>query len=108
MSEGGPELAIDSRPDSVAFWIHVTPRARRESVGSLHGDALRVSVNAPPVEGKANEACARAIAGALGLPRARVDIDPGARGRRKRVRVEGDPTALAAQLATLARGEGLR
>jgi uncharacterized protein YggU (UPF0235/DUF167 family) len=42
------------------------------------------------------------------LPRARVGIDPGARGRRKRVRVDGDPEALAPQLAALARGEGLR
>jgi len=108
LSEGGSELAIDSRPDGVGFWIHVTPRARRDSVAGLHGDALRVSVKAPPVEGKANEACARAIAGALGLPRARVGIDPGARGRRKRVRVDGDPAALAPQLAALARGEGLR
>jgi len=107
LSEGGSELAIDSQPDGVGFWIHVTPRARRDSVSGLHGDALRVSVKAPPVEGKANEACARAIADAMDLPRSRVSLDPGARGRRKRVRLEGDPELLAERLAKLASGEGL-
>jgi uncharacterized protein (TIGR00251 family) len=84
------------------FWIHVTPRSRRESVGGLHGDALRVAVTAPPIEGQANEACARALARALGVRRAAVRIDPGARGRRKRIQVDGDPEALEARLGGLA------
>jgi uncharacterized protein (TIGR00251 family) len=108
LSGEGSELAIDRRADGLAFWIHVTPRARREDVGRIHGDALRVSVKAPPVEGKANEACARAIARALELPRDRVQIDPGARGRRKRVHISGDPEPLAQRLLALAQLQGLR
>jgi uncharacterized protein (TIGR00251 family) len=108
LSEGGSELAIDSRPDGVGFWIHVTPRARRESVAGLHGDALRVSVKAPPVEGKANEACARAMAEALEVPRSSVQIDPGARGRRKRVDISGEPETLLERLAALAQERRLR
>jgi uncharacterized protein (TIGR00251 family) len=80
----------------------VTPRSRRESVGGLHGDALRVAVTAPPLEGQANEACARALARALGVRRGAVRIDPGARGRRKRIQVDGDPAALEARLGELA------
>jgi hypothetical protein len=43
---------------ALEFWIHVTPRARRQSVRGIHGDALRVVVTATPARGAANEACA--------------------------------------------------
>jgi len=97
-------LARDAaRPaGGVSFWIHVTPRAARERVGGLHGDALRVSVCEPPVEGEANAACVRALARALEVGRAAVDLDPGAKGRRKRVQVAGDPAALEERLRGLA------
>jgi hypothetical protein len=87
----------------VAFWIVVTPRASREQVGGLRGDALRVTVQAPPVEGEANAACVRVLASALDVRRSDVWLDPGARGRRKRVRVRGDAAALGRRLEALAR-----
>jgi uncharacterized protein (TIGR00251 family) len=88
--------------EGLAFWIHVTPRARREAVGGRQGDALRVAVAAPPVGGKANEACVQALAEAFGVKRRDVEIDPGARGRRKRVRMSGETRALEAKLQELA------
>lgn len=102
MSAGGPGLDVRQRAGAVSFWIHVSPRAARAGVGGVHGDALRVAVREPPVEGKANAACVRALAEALGVPRAAVSLDPGAKGRRKRVEVAGEPAALAARLAALA------
>jgi uncharacterized protein (TIGR00251 family) len=100
----GEEHALETSSDSqgVGFWIHVTPRARRTSVGGVFGGALRVAVNAAPVDGAANEACARALAEAFAVKRADIEIDPGARHRRKRVRVAGDPKDLAGRLAALA------
>ena len=89
--------------EGLAFWIHVTPRAQREVVGGLQGDALRVSVTAPPVGGKANAACVQALAEAFGVGRRDVEIHPGARGRRKRVRLSGETRALEEKLQTLAR-----
>ena len=88
----------------VAFWIHVSPRSRRSTVGGVHGDALRVSVSEPPVDGAANEGCARALARALGVRRAAVDLDPASSGRRKRVRINGDSEALEERLLGLASG----
>jgi len=88
--------------DGLAFWIHVTPRARREAVGGRHGDALRVAVKAPPVGGKANAACVEALAEAFGVERRDVEIHTGARGRRKRVRVTGETRALEEKLQKLA------
>ncbi|MDE0886004.1 MAG: DUF167 domain-containing protein [Myxococcota bacterium] len=103
-----PAFRVETGRDWAGFWIHVTPRARSERVGGAHGDALRVAVKAPPVEGKANRACIALLAEALGLPRSAVDLDPGARGRRKRVRARGDPAQLATRLASLAGDAGLR
>jgi hypothetical protein len=86
----------------IAFWIHVTPNAKREEVGSSHGDALRVAVQAPPQGGRANAACVAALAAAFGVKRGAVALDPAARGRRKRVQVSGNQGELAARLAALA------
>ncbi|HBZ69536.1 MAG TPA: hypothetical protein DEP35_07320 [Deltaproteobacteria bacterium] len=86
----------------IAFWIHVTPRAKRAGVGGSHGDALRVAVREPPLEGEANAACVRALAAALGVPAGAVILERGARGRRKRVHVEGEPSGLEARIQALA------
>jgi hypothetical protein len=86
----------------ISFWIHVSPGAKRETIGGVHGDALRIAVQAPPLEGRANAACARALAAAFGVKGGAVALDPGARGRRKRVSIAGDPVQLAERLAALA------
>jgi hypothetical protein len=86
----------------IAFWIHASPGAKRAAVGGARGDALRVAVQAPPIEGRANAACAEALAAAFGVKRSAVTLDPAARGRRKRVRIAGDAAALSAQLGVLA------
>lgn len=101
-------ISIAASPEGVSFWIHVTPRARKERIGGTQGDALRVSVSAPPVGGAANAACLAALAKVLGVRRRAVDLDPGARGRRKRVRVAGDAQALARRLRELAEAEAPR
>lgn len=98
-----PAAGLDIRrsADGVSFWIHVTPRAPRERVGGVHGGALRVAVPEPPARGEANAGCIRALARACGVGRTAIDLDPGSRGRRKRVRVRGDPGALEASLRRL-------
>ena len=107
MTDGGEALSLDSTAQGIAFWIHVTPRARVPRVGGRHGDALRVAVSEPPVEGRANGACQRALAEALGLRRREVEIDASSRGRRKRVLARGDGVVLAAQLRQLAASPGV-
>jgi uncharacterized protein YggU (UPF0235/DUF167 family) len=102
-SGDAPELPLDPGEECVRFWIHVTPRARRTGVGGHHGDALRVAVAAAPEGGAANEACIEALAGALGVRRADVALEAGARARRKRIRVAGDPGRLAVALRDFAR-----
>ena len=88
--------------DGVELWVHVQPRATHAAVGGLHGDALQVRVQAPPTEGRANAAVCRAVADALALRPAAVELVRGPRARRKRLRVLGDPDALWARLTALA------
>jgi uncharacterized protein YggU (UPF0235/DUF167 family) len=56
------ELKLSDKDGGVALDILVQPRCPREGVGPIMGDRLKVSVNAPPVEGKANQAVQRVLA----------------------------------------------
>jgi len=69
--------------------VQVLPRASREEVAGLSGDAVRVRLTAPPVENRANDALVRFLAKALGVPRRSVGIMAGGLGRKKLVRVDG-------------------
>ena len=71
------------------FSVRVQPRSSRTGVEGLHGDALKVRVNAPPVDGAANEAVVEALAEALGVPRRAVRIVAGESSRTKVVEVDG-------------------
>jgi uncharacterized protein YggU (UPF0235/DUF167 family) len=102
LTRGLAVLKLSRTPSGVAFWIHVTPRARRPRVAGSHDGALRVAVAAPPVAGSANAACVEALARALDVKRGALAIDLASRGRRKRVQVSGESAALAARLEELA------
>ena len=71
------------------FAVRVQPRSSRAGVDGVHGDALRVRVNAPPVEGAANEAVVEVLAKALRVPKRAVTIVRGATSRSKVVEVRG-------------------
>lgn len=75
--------------ESATVAVHVLPRASRDGVAGLSGDAVRIRLTAPPLENRANEALVRFLAASLGVPRSRVEIVAGRRGRRKVVRVAG-------------------
>jgi uncharacterized protein len=73
----------------VSFSVRVQPRASRTAIAGVMGDALKVAVAAPPVEGKANEALIRFFAELLEVPRSSVEIVSGESSRNKVVRVAG-------------------
>ena len=71
------------------------PRAPRNRVDGLRGDAVLIRLAAPPVEGAANEALVAFLSDALDLPRRNVTIVSGETSRDKRVRIEGIDEATA-------------
>lgn len=82
--------------------VRVQPRASRTEFAGLMGERLRIRLNAPPVDGRANAALVEFVADACDLPRARVTLDVGATGRDKRLRLHGlssIPAALQRALA---------
>ncbi|HEY3280258.1 MAG TPA: DUF167 domain-containing protein [Gemmatimonadales bacterium] len=78
--------------------MHVVPRARETALAGRHGDALKIRLAAPPVDGAANEELIRFVAERLGVPRGAVTITAGQAGRRKTVKVEGVETAAALRI----------
>jgi uncharacterized protein (TIGR00251 family) len=81
--------AAPPAPTFCLLAIKAIPNApRNEAVGWL-GDALKVKVHAPPVEGRANEALCEFLADTLGLPRRAVTVLRGDTSRQKLVRIEG-------------------
>ena len=86
----------------VVFRIRVVPRASRSESAGFQDDALKLRITAPPVEGKANEACIALLAELLGVKKGRVAIIAGHASRTKTVAVEGFSAAeIAALLAAL-------
>ena len=75
--------------------VHVQPRAKRAGVAGLHGEALKLKVQAPPADGAANRACAELLARLLKVPKRAVSLRSGHRSRDKTFLVEGvDPAML--------------
>ena len=71
------------------FRVKVHPRAKKNAITGEAGDALKISLTAPPVEGKANSACIEFFARLLKVPRASVTIAAGQSSRNKVIRVSG-------------------
>ena len=76
----GADLVLD---------VRVQPRASRSELAGVHGERLRIRLQAPPVDGKANAALVEFVAGLFAIPRARVTIEHGLTGRDKRLRLRG-------------------
>jgi uncharacterized protein (TIGR00251 family) len=71
--------------------VKVHPRAKRSALTGRLGDAWKLALAAPPVDGKANDECVRFLAEFAGVPRSRVRIVTGLTSRLKVVEIEGVP-----------------
>jgi len=86
-----------------SFLVRVQPRASRNEIAGEWQGALRIRLNVPPVEGRANEALRRFLADCLNVPLGAVKIASGERSRLKRVEVQG---ARADHIRAVASSEG--
>ncbi len=76
--------------------VHVVPRASKTEVVGLQGDALKIRLQAPPVDGKANQALCEFVADAVGLPKRQVRVVAGETSREKTLLVSGATPARVA------------
>jgi uncharacterized protein len=82
-------IPIRDTDKGATFAVRVQPRASRNAIAGEMGDALKLALTAPPVEGKANEACVEFLANLLKVPRSSVTIASGESNRNKVIRVAG-------------------
>lgn len=97
-----PDLAFlrMEKNGDVLVDVHVVPNAARTQAVGLHGaagqQALRLRLQAPPVDGKANQALVKWLAGSLGIPQQAVTLARGETSRRKQLRVSAAAAGRAA------------
>src|SRR5437762_10153861 len=87
--EAATPLDIQEDEQSVTVKVHLQPRAKRDKIVGQHGDALKVSITAAPIEGQANDACVAFFARLLKMPKTKIAIVGGLGSREKRVRLNG-------------------
>ena len=69
--------------------VHAVPRAAQDAIQGLHGDALKIRLHAPPVEGKANAALISFLSRKLNIPKGNIALKSGASQRRKIIVITG-------------------
>jgi hypothetical protein len=82
-------IPIQVATDSISFAIKVHPRAKKNAITGQIGDALKLSLTAPPIDGRANDVCIEFFAKLLKVSRSSVTIASGRTGRNKVIRIAG-------------------
>lgn len=82
-------IAIQDTAAGARFAVRVQPRARKNAITGEVGEALKIALTAPPIEGRANDACIEFLAAILNVPRSSITIAAGQSSRNKAVLVAG-------------------
>jgi hypothetical protein len=95
-------VSIEQRSDGLCVKVRAAPGARQDRIVGVYGDAVKISVTAPPEGGRANERLCAVLARALDLPRRSVQVVGGATSRDKRVLITSlDIVELQCRLSSL-------
>ena len=86
---GQAVIKVGQHADGITISVRVHPKARREGISGFIGDTIKLELTAPPIDGRANEACIRFFAVFLKVPRSSVTIAAGTNNRNKVIRVTG-------------------
>jgi uncharacterized protein len=93
-------ISVTESAKGVTFSVKVHPRARKNAITGIIGDALKLALTAPPVEGRANQSVIEFFADLFEIPRSSVTIASGETSRNKLVRIAGlTKVAVAARLS---------
>jgi len=83
-------MVFSDHPDGLLIDVRVQPKSSKNAIVGIHGEALKIKLNAPPVEGKANKALIQLMAKLLGCPKSAVEIISGQASRSKRLLIRID------------------
>ena len=90
-------IPVHENAKGITFAVKVRPRARKNAITGAVGDALKLALTAPPVEGKANQSVIEFFADLFQIPRSSVTIASGETSRNKVVRIAGVSKLAAEQ-----------
>jgi len=82
-------MNVRDTPNGATFRVKVHPRSRKNAITGEVGDALKLALTSPPVEGRANDACVAFFAELLNVSRSSVTIAAGQSSRNKVLRIAG-------------------
>ncbi|MFQ5559278.1 MAG: DUF167 domain-containing protein [Nitrospinota bacterium] len=82
-------IAIEEQDGAVCIKLRIQPRASKNEITGPYGDALKIKITSPPVDGRANDTCLRFLAGELGVRAGDMTILSGLKGRSKRLKITG-------------------
>lgn len=92
---------FDDKGDHLIVNIRAIPRASKDAIQGVLGDALKVRIQAPPVEGKANAYLIKFLSDHWGIPRNSITLISGETGRNKRLRISNPSEKLRKQLLSI-------
>ncbi len=82
-------VLIRETTEGITFALRVLPRSSRCELAGIQGDAVKLKITAPPVEGLANEECIRFLSKTLQVPKTSIRIVGGERSRNKTIHIAG-------------------
>ncbi len=88
-------IPIQQQSGGITFSVKVHPQAKKNAITGTVGDALKLSLTSPPLDGRANEACIEFFAKLFRVPRSSVTIAAGEKSRTKVIRIVGLTPAVA-------------
>jgi uncharacterized protein (TIGR00251 family) len=89
MRDNDAQLYFKEDAAGICFRVRLSPRSSKEGLEGVHGDAIKLKVKSPPVDGKANKAMLKFLSKCLGIPMSGIKILSGQTSRIKTVRAEG-------------------
>ncbi len=95
---------FEEKDGCIVLNVRVVPRASKDEIAGMMGDALKVRIQAPPVEGKANDYLVRFLAKRWKLSRADIGLLSGETGRNKRLRISNPSPELRKELLSIGDG----
>lgn len=93
---------FEEKDGYIVLNVRIVPRASKDGIPGIMGDALKVRIQAPPVEGKANAYLIKFLSKLWNIPRASIEILSGETGRNKRLRISDPTDELRAALFSIA------
>ena len=88
--------------DTVIIQVYIQPGAKRTEIAGLHGEALKIRLASPPIEGRANDMLIKYIAVLFNVPIRQVELKRGDKSRHKKIAIQGsniDPALIAKNIA---------